>query len=86
MAHASMTFVVFGFASTHDALTAEQVMLEAGVDVTPIPAPALVSSLCGIALRIAPADEARAEQVLDTAGVRVAIRALMQDMAPQKGC
>jgi len=50
-------FVVFGFNSTHDALDAEAVLADMGVDVVPVPAPAALSARCGIALRV-PSDEA----------------------------
>ena len=50
-------FKVLGFASTHDALDAEALLLDLGIDAVPIPAPKALGTLCGIALRIEPADE-----------------------------
>lgn len=55
-------FAVFGFVSTHDALKAESVLLEAGEDVALIPTPRALGTLCGFAARV-PAD--RQDQALD---------------------
>lgn len=61
-------FTVLGFATTHAALDAEQLLADLGVSVTPIPAPAeLGGALCGIALRIEPSDTERALTLLDHA-------------------
>jgi len=48
-------YVVYGFASVHDALAAESALKRAGVDVTAIPSPRELGELCGVALRIEPA-------------------------------
>jgi hypothetical protein len=45
-------FAVFGFESTHDALAAENLLGDARIEVVPIPAPAALGALCGIALRV----------------------------------
>lgn len=45
-------FTVFGFAGTHDALKAEEVLLGAGVDAVLIPTPRVLGSLCGFAVRV----------------------------------
>ena len=45
-------FAVLGFGSTHEALDAESLLLDMGIQVVPIPAPRSLGSLCGIALRL----------------------------------
>lgn len=45
-------FTVFGFAGTHDALKAEEVLLQARIDVVLIPTPRVLGSLCGFAVRV----------------------------------
>jgi hypothetical protein len=73
-------FVVFGFASTHDALEAEARLGETGVDCVPIPTPKAVRAGCGIALRLLPHDESRAAEALEEAGIKVTIRADIEDV------
>jgi hypothetical protein len=73
-------FVVFGFASTHEALDAEALLGDVGIDVVPIPAPASISATCGIALRLLPADELRALEYLLRAGILVAARSEIEDI------
>jgi hypothetical protein len=65
-------FVAFGFSSTHDALGAETLLGDLGVDVVPIPAPTSIRSGCGIALRVDPDDEERVADYLERAGIAVA--------------
>ena len=60
MSRTPRRFKVLGFASTHDALDAEALLLDLGIDVVPIPAPKTLGTLCGIALRLEVADETRA--------------------------
>lgn len=72
-------FVVLGFKSTHEALDAEALLGDLGVEVVPIPAPASIGALCGIALRLAPADETRASAYLESAGIEVTGRAEILD-------
>lgn len=62
-------FVVYGFSSVHDALGAESVLNGAGVSVTPVPSPKEIGELCGIALRVAPVDDAHAQRLLEGAGM-----------------
>ena len=62
-------FVVFGFQSTHDALSAEAALDAAGLPLTVMPTPKALGALCGIALRIAEPDRADAETVLHDAGI-----------------
>lgn len=80
MARPLQTFAVFGFASTHAALDAEQLLDDLGVEVVPIPAPKTIGATCGIALRV-PLDEAeRAAEYLDRAGIEVTARVEIQDV------
>ena len=72
-------FIVYGFASTHDALDAEALLDDMGIDVVPIPAPASVSATCGIALRVEVADAERAERYLSNAEITVVVRAEITD-------
>ncbi len=72
-------FVVFAFPSTHDALDAESLLGDLGIEVIPIPTPKSIGATCGIALRLAPADEARARTYLETAGIEISARADIQD-------
>ena len=65
-------FSVFGFATTHDALDAEALLGDMGVDVVPIPAPKEIGAQCGIALRLEPVQQQRALEYLDRAGIEVA--------------
>jgi len=73
-------FVVFGFGSTHDALDAEALLGDLGVTVTPIPTPKSVGSLCGIALRLEPADEERARRYLEGAGIAITSAGEIDDL------
>ena len=73
-------FAVFGFASTHDALDAEALLAELGVESVPIPAPASLGALCGIALRIEPEDESRARKYLERAGVVIKSQGEVEDV------
>lgn len=72
-------FVIFGFASTHEALDAEALLGDLGFDVVPVPSPAALSTRCGIALRV-PAEEAdRAIRYLDSGGLSPSGRADLED-------
>jgi hypothetical protein len=73
-------FAVLGFESTHDALDAETLVGDLGIEVVPIPAPKSIGAHCGIALRIEIADEDRALGYLDTAGIEVTARARIEDV------
>jgi len=64
-------FVVLGFGSTHDALDAEALLEDLGIDVVPVPAPKALGALCGIALRIPPEQLERAERYLGRAAINV---------------
>ena len=71
MSSETQPFSVLGFASTHDALDAEAILLDLGIDVRPVPAPQSVGALCGIALRLARAERERALRYLESAGIAV---------------
>jgi len=62
-------YVVFGFESTHDALTAESVLAAGGLPLTVMPTPKSLGALCGIALRIAETDVPAAEKTMMRAGI-----------------
>jgi FAD/FMN-containing dehydrogenase len=80
MARMPRPFVVFGFPTTHDALDAEALLGDLGIDVVPIPAPKALGAMCGIALRLAPADETRAAVLLENAGITISARAEIEDV------
>ena len=73
-------FVALGFASTHDALDAEGLLGDVGIEVVPIPTPAAIGAGCGIALRLDPSDDARASEYLARAGIQVAARVDIEDV------
>lgn len=73
-------FAVLTFESTHDALDAEKLLLDLGMDVVPIPAPKIAGAHCGIALRIELEDEDRSVAYLDAAGITVVARAEIEDV------
>lgn len=80
MTRASRPFAVFGFASTHDALDAEALLTDLGIEVVPIPTPRDVGARCGIALRMEPSDEERAVGYLEAAGLAPAVRVRIDDV------
>jgi hypothetical protein len=73
-------FVVYGFPSVHDALTAEAILKTVGIAATPIPSPRELGELCGIALRVAPSDAASAERALADAGHAPRAHATIEDL------
>jgi Putative Se/S carrier protein-like len=60
---------LFIFDSTHQALSAEKALKEAGVRHAVVNTPREFSAGCGIALRVEPAFKDKAVEVLDSAGV-----------------
>ncbi len=62
---------IITFLSTHDALAAERVLKDRGIEQTIIPTPRTLSGNCGIAIRIGGQDAARAREALETQGVKV---------------
>lgn len=76
----SKPFVVFAFGSTHESLAAEEVLLDAGLTVRPVPLPRHRGSLCGIALRLPPEEEHVAHSELAEHGIFVAARDEIEDV------
>lgn len=65
MSAAAGVFAIATFQSTHMVLKAEKILKEAGVaDVRLIPVPSQVSSDCGVTVRFAAAQAARAAELL----------------------
>jgi Putative Se/S carrier protein-like len=60
---------VFAFESTHLALEAEDALKGEGLSVVPIPTPATLGGLCGLAMRVPPPQADRAREVLVERGV-----------------
>lgn len=73
------TFAVLGFASTHDALSAEGALKAAGLSVVPIPAPAGIGDLCGLAMRLPPTQVERALEVLSAGSITPVARTEIED-------
>lgn len=61
-------FIAYGFASVHDSMAAESTLRHSGITVVAIPSPRALGELCGIALRVDPADARTVEAVLAMAG------------------
>lgn len=72
-------FAVLAFASTHDAMTAEQAVAEAGIPGRSIPRPAGMGAGCGIALRLDPGHLESAIAVLARAGIAPSARGFIKD-------
>lgn len=62
-------YIVFAFATTHNALEAEDVLKAGGFDVVPIPTPSGAPGRCGIAMRLPPSQADPAAAALKAAGV-----------------
>lgn len=61
---------VFTFATTHEAMTAEDVLRAEGVPLEVVPPPRELSAGCGLALRMAARDVAAALALLAREGAR----------------
>jgi hypothetical protein len=72
-------FVVLTFASTHDAMTAEQAVARAGIAGRSIPRPASMGAGCGIALRLDPDRLEEAVEALARAGISPSARGFIKD-------
>jgi hypothetical protein len=72
-------YTVFGFASTHDALGAEALLEDMGIEIVTIPAPAAIGTRCGIALRLPTDQTDRAERYLESAGIALAATVEIED-------
>lgn len=71
---------MLGFATTHQALDAERVLLECGVTAKLIPAPIeLGGALCGIALRVPAEKSEEAENCLSRASLPAEATVRMED-------
>jgi hypothetical protein len=66
------------FHSVHRVLKAEQVLKEAGIAFSLIPAPRQLSADCGLALSFAPLERAEISEVLEGSGVAIAELWVMQ--------
>ena len=79
MSPSKRPFVVFGFASVHDTLEAEDVLRAAGVPSATVPSPRELGALCGIALRVERAGGEAAERALVAGGAPPKARAAITD-------
>ena len=80
MTSRSRRYTLLGFDSTHDALDAEALLGDLGIEVVPIPAPKVLGSLCGIALRIDPRDYGKAQRYLQNARIAIKSQAEVEDV------
>ena len=80
MSRTPRSFAVFGFSSTHDALAAEDLLQDAGIEAVPIPAPTLLGALCGIALRVPEMASEQARSRMEEGGVEPSGIILMDDV------
>lgn len=67
--HPEAEFVVFIFGTTTDALTAETLLKQAGLDVVAIPAPSSSTAKCGLAMRLPASQRLPAEEAMAAEGV-----------------
>jgi len=74
MREPTVPYVVYGFASTHEALVGEKTLLAAGVSHTTIPTPKGIGGLCGISLRVPWLEGADADVALINAGCAWTVR------------
>lgn len=72
-------FTVFGFGSTHDALDAERLLDDLGLEVVPIPTPKSIGALCGISLRVPHEETDRASTYLERAEIHVTAQVCISD-------
>lgn len=77
---ATRTYLAYGFATTHEALEAESALKAAGVDAIPIPSPAALGELCGIAMRVPPDLAVRALEALASCGIEPQAVVEIQDV------
>ena len=56
--------LIISFRNAHDAIMGERGLLDSGIDTRVMPMPPQLGPACGIALRIAPDDLAKAESLL----------------------
>jgi SH3-like domain-containing protein len=65
------TYTIFIVPSVSHAMKAEKTLTRATIPAKLVPVPRELSSQCGVCLRVAPEDRARAEQALAGAGVEI---------------
>jgi hypothetical protein len=65
------SYAVVLFHSTSHAIRGERVLVARGFDCRLVPVPRQISSDCGVCLRMAPEDVARAREVLEAVGLEV---------------
>ena len=73
-------FLVFAFDSTHVALDAEDALKRAGLSVVPIPTPAVLGELCGLAMRVPPDQGRKARSALADAGICARAETVIEDL------
>lgn len=61
-------FVVFP--STHEAMSLDRLLTQAGIEHELVPVPREVSASCGFAIRVRPEDEGRVRALVESGGVR----------------
>lgn len=74
-------FRLFGFVTTHDALSAERALEQAGIEVRLVPTPKALGALCGLAARVPVVLAEDAAAALEAAGVRVSGSIEIEDRA-----
>jgi hypothetical protein len=80
MSRAPRPFTVYSFSTTHDALSAEAWLKARDFTVLAIPTPRTLGRLCGISLRVDPADAAAVEDALAEARIEIAARGVIEDV------
>lgn len=73
-------FLVLGFGSTRDAMSAEALLKDLAVPVVAVPAPREMGPVCGIGLRVEPADADRAKELLERAGIAPTVEVAVEDL------
>ncbi|MCE5204420.1 MAG: DUF3343 domain-containing protein [Coriobacteriales bacterium] len=79
----SHAFVVYGFSSTHDALSGEKLLEQARIACVTIPAPRELGEMCGLALRVCEGDAEAADAALAAGGLHPSGRIRFFDRAPE---
>lgn len=69
MGRTSSPEVILIFRGTHQVMAAEKNLKKGGVPTKIIPVPRVLSSDCGLAIRIFPPDKGRAKDVLSRSGI-----------------
>lgn len=77
-------FCVFGFAGTHEAVRAEEILIAAAVDVALIPTPRALGSLCGFAVRVPTGERDAALEALRAATLEPAGEVTIDDRTSRR--